>query len=60
MTIPDLDLDDDLLDAKTIEECWAWRRVPSVIGGTTHTHVCRQPQNHPGHHTCTCTAGTTF
>lgn len=59
----DLD-EDDLDDAPeaftNVGECWAWRRLPSVIGGPTHTHVCRELLDdhgrHDGAHHCGCGA----
>lgn len=46
-------------DAFTHEnECWARRKAPVVIGGPTHTHVCRElvdeQAHHDGPHHCTC------
>lgn len=47
----DEDLEHEAPDAFTTEgECWAWKKVPGVIGASNHTHVCRELTDNEGHH----------
>lgn len=32
--------------------CGTWIKAPRVIGGPSHTHVCRLDPAHPGRHRC--------